>query len=950
MSLLTAIPDPLADEWPLISNNSGRHAKPTDQESVQKRAEDTGERDVRWWLQECPDANELQVEYFGDLELQDAEIEALQSTWTMLQGNFESRQRCGEAICDAFFECAPAQKRLFTKPKAVQALRFVTSLHRIFLAVGELEAIKEAVETLAFSHICVNMTPSLVFTFRDAIMDLLSLELRNRFSAVAAVGMLRLLNYMGGAFIFMREHYADRLHVLRTSWQAVGEKDADTYAVACHISAERAPTNDGKHRLPYMDRQRNGSRRTGTKHNQRRLRMPTSFREIFMFNAELMGLGKSYWMFKVLDATASLIENMTNAGHLQEDCRFLVLKIAKTGPEWRPHLDDFHACMLASLRSVLPADWTPEHEVAWTWMWEKVKNMLNESMAKTRVWEQALAGLLRGIDEATGYQLRRDVYTLFFSLCPEGDQHFKQSKGTLHLIASKIFSTTLDIYRQPCKMVHELTQLGLRHVGYGIPIETFPPFTMALLEVLASVKPERDAWDAFRWSIDLVSKMQMRVISEGSTIVMEAIKVNSLKALQSAISCAPRGDRFIWMLMVKVGNQDTSPLFWAIEGGSQTAAAAMIQDLLTIRADREKYYYGANALFQRHYNIVHMILKDAPSLMPVLLDGLIWRSRLVVEGHRRVNYFIQHLMVGPDGQVAKTIDWLVRSKDHDIVRHPTLTVLGDTVWNGVARGAWISRKIWFLLTLLVFVACQSVISGLHDAESSQVFRTSCAVLRSFVYLCSLGQMLWSHGLRTRTAYALQDTFKLYKVVPVPRYLRKRFELVSATLMCCLLVMLVYDPMLHCLSDQSAPLFAQVCPGSENIIFFPYSIFSMLATILYFLLLVDLSVLNNRLAQYVLISRWLLPELVFCLLGVLCCVLVLSLSLTTLDYTGSDYDDVGHGMLTMVGEFLGIWGNTRFSEQDHPAWRHDFIRCSMACSCSRRCRGQAGTRRAEDEAA
>ena len=46
------------------------------------------------------------------------------------------------------------------------------------------------------------------------------------------------------------------------------------------------------------------------------------------------------------------------------------------------------------------------------------------------------------------------------------------------------------------------------------------------------------------------------------------------------------------MLNIQVGTQSISPLIWSIEIGSLDAAKAIIQDLLTIRADRERYYYG----------------------------------------------------------------------------------------------------------------------------------------------------------------------------------------------------------------------------------------------------------------------------------------------------------------------------------------------------------------------
>ena len=50
-------------------------------------------------------------------------------------------------------------------------------------------------------------------------------------------------------------------------------------------------------------------------------------------------------------------------------------------------------------------------------------------------WETAYAKLLDSIDEATGFQLRRDIYIKFFACAPAGQDYFLQSNTYLHLIA-----------------------------------------------------------------------------------------------------------------------------------------------------------------------------------------------------------------------------------------------------------------------------------------------------------------------------------------------------------------------------------------------------------------------------------------------------------------------------------------------------------------------------------
>merc|ERR1719261_119538 len=125
-------------------------------------------------------------------------------------------------------------------------------------------------------------------------------------------------------------------------------------------------------------------------------------------------------------------------------------------------------------------------------------------------------------------------------------------------------------------MVDFVSGLGLRHVGYAIPTDLFGPFVSVCVE-------------GFRWSLAPVGKMLVRTILEGSTIVMKAINNNSVKTLQKAIGCAPRGARADWMLMIKVGTQDISPLLWSIQSGALESTSAIIKDLLSIRADRDKY-------------------------------------------------------------------------------------------------------------------------------------------------------------------------------------------------------------------------------------------------------------------------------------------------------------------------------------------------------------------------
>lgn len=339
---------------------------------------------------------------------------------------------------------------------------------------------------------------------------------------------------------------------------------------------------------------------------------------------------------------------------MQEECDILVLRISKVA-KGNVNFADYKSCMLASLRSLLPKDWSTQHEVAWSWLWENVERIMVKNLGNPPKWEKALGSVLASIDEATAYEIRKGVYSRFFTLAPAGQDYFKQSNTYLHLVADKVLAMTIEVYRSPVKMVDDISALGLRHVGYAIPTEFFGPFVTACVDVFMGVCSDGVAVESFRYSLGLVSKMLVRTIMEGSTIVMKAINSNNTKQLKKAIGCAPRGERAAWMLVVQVGTQSISPLAWSIESGALQAAQAMIVDLLIIRADRDRYYYGMDDMFKRHPDIIQTLCNNAPTLLPTLLDGLIWRSRTTENGLRRANYYLRHMLIDVNDNFSRTL-------------------------------------------------------------------------------------------------------------------------------------------------------------------------------------------------------------------------------------------------------------------------------------------------------
>merc|ERR1719407_319721 len=512
-----------------------------------------------------------------------------------------------------------------------------------------------------------------------------------------------------------------------------------------------------------------------------------------------------------------------------------------------------------------------------------VKNMGNPPK-----WERALSKALASLDENTKFEIRKDIYSRFFAAAPAGQDFFKQSNTYLHFMADRVIEMTLELYQNPVKMVDDVSALGLRHVGYAIPTEFFGPFVSACVEVLMTITSDEKTIESFRWSLGLIAKMLVRTIQEGSTIVMKAINSNSTKMLKKAIGCAPRGERSAWLLIVQVGTQSISPLAWSVEAGNFEAATAILRDLLTFRADRDRYYYGMDDLFKRHPDIINILCDQAPDLLPKLLDGLIWRSRQTENGMRRVNYYVKHLLVDEEGNFSKTVSWIANTRDPKLVCHPVIVLVADIVWTRVAYRSFLFGKSWFLFTLLVFITSQSILEHLHDNDNSAVERSLVFGCRVFIYLLTMTQLLWSHIRDSVRAYRKKDTIKI-GFIAIPRYLKQWQDAANFSLTVSLVVMCCMEPIFHCWGSPEAndQMFYEFCASKKDMRF-PYTVFSMFAMFLSYVLLIDLTVISTRISAFSLVCVRMLSEVALFIIALAVAILTFACSMSVLKQDSSDF--------------------------------------------------------------
>ncbi|CAJ1404592.1 unnamed protein product [Effrenium voratum] len=828
---------------------------------------------------------ELNPDTFEQTEFPTAIVKAVQEMWQTWTSGPEGREARGEAFYTQLFDAAPSLQIVFKSPKAVMAMRFMTGLGSLISVMGKPSALFTTVEGMGFRHLDIDVTGVRAGFFREALMDTIDEGLGENFTLLARVGIHALLNYAGSAFCFVRREYAGRISTILKSWSIVQKANIEEVEVNAEgeesgeiENAEVEHVENVKVEESMQDTKTSGAtmnRESGEKEN-REMKVPTTFNEMLLFNASVMGFGSSSWMNIVLVQWDDIVKNVANFSRLQEECDVMSLVLAKY--KGKIELPEFKAVTLASLRSLLPQEWDSDHEVAWGWLWENVEGLLKNMLGKPKLQEHALERFFGNLPPEEAVMLQRQLFPAFFELAPAGQDFLKQSATRINFIADKVLAMSLEMYRSPRRMVEEISAVGLRHVGYAVPTEMFPPFVSASVALMQRFTTEELVVQAFRWSLALIAKILVRTISEGSTLVMKAINTNQKSTLKKAMDVCPRGQRASELLSISVGTQSISPFYWSIDSGALVCAQTILEDLLTIRADRDVYYYGCDHLFTRHPEVIQRLCLSAPTLLPTLLDGLIWRSRQTKEGMRRVNYYVKHLIQDLEGNVSPNLECLVTHGDPQTIRFPAVVLFSDILWSRVASYKFLASKIYFLVILAVFITGQCALfrhTGPQTLEEDVVMLTC----RSINYLGSLPKLFISQIKHFFADIRNGDIGRVCGL-PIPTYLLNFQESASLMLLCILVIMALQEPFFWCLSENYGV--TQSCKAAEERKDF-YSVCAFLAMMLYWGLLTDLAIFSMKISSYVLVCGRVAGEVGLFLIALIFLLLAFSTAISALYY-------------------------------------------------------------------
>mmetsp|Transcript_27357 Transcript_27357/g.63821 ORF Transcript_27357/g.63821 Transcript_27357/m.63821 type:complete len:1095 (+) Transcript_27357:192-3476(+) len=904
------------------------------------------------------------------LAIEASTIKVAKEAWRRFLAEFPTRQEAADAVFESAFESMPSLQYLFTSVQGVLAFRFLASLDALVAAMDDPQELRRLTDRLAFLHMSFNIKLATVMVFRDAVIEVLERMLDNDdFPLEAREGLCTLMDYVGEGFREMSATSGNHLQVVHDSWKLVHDKAAENMLEASASGGSSSSNEDGEDLLH------------GLGEGGEKMQLPTTFAEMFDINAAMMGFAGNKWMTEVLESMDVVVSNIMNIARVREETSVLALRLATEAEQ--VEFSEFKACMMAALRSLLLQHWTSTHEVAWGWVLVNIEQLLADSFVEPPVkLEKALSGFLESLDPEASKDMRRAIYANFFEHAPAGQDYFKQSDSRLHFIQEHIISMTMEIYKQPKRFIKELSALGLRHVSYGIPLHLFSPFVTASVQVLCSLTEDCSVHEAYRWSLNLIAKILVRVIREGSTVVMKAINSNSTLQLKKALSSAPRSERATQLLDVQVGGECISPLFVAIHTGSLEVADAIIKDLLTIRADRDRYYYGVDELFKRHRDIVKVVCEEAMMLLPTLLDGLIWRSHRQVQGLRRVNYYIHHLLANEDRSFASNVKWLTATGNPAAISHPTIVVVSDTLWNGLVYRQFIFDKLWDVLSLSLFMLAQSFLPGLIKDEEleSVTLGYTIFVTRILAYIVGIGRLisqfftrawLWSRAelkrifeeidtdgngqidwaevleasqafkesVKTQIAAAMQflkDDQNLHSMDQARKTIAGNSKtlstLAAVALMLLLTVMCILEPYFWCVGDNNWP--TSQCPKVSQDMRNRYAIVAMSGLVIHWFTLVDLAVFSTKISAFILVCSHVLTDVVQFLtaLGFLLLLFgsAISIMCDSCPLNSGDFSSMDRAVVTLFAITLGFYEGDWRGLQESPlllAMVLLFITCS-----------------------
>mmetsp|Transcript_34262 Transcript_34262/g.84266 ORF Transcript_34262/g.84266 Transcript_34262/m.84266 type:complete len:959 (+) Transcript_34262:1476-4352(+) len=450
-----------------------------------------------------------------------------------------------------------------------------------------------------------------------------------------------------------------------------------------------------------------------------------------------------------------------------------------------------------AIRRTLGALWKDTHREAWVWFW----GMMSRSM------EQVLSSLMRNDvllirdrwEECKETKPAEEFGELIFQelgrLAPHVIGLFKKPKSIQALQFVSAIDIIVGFNEDPVNFFEELRPLAIRHIRYGVKADFARAFGKAILRTLSAVladKYDKETQQAFETLWLRVSCCVTRALAAGTNLVAVALINEDLETMLSAMDVAPRGERFDYLTQLRLNGEDFSPLYWAISEGQPSIAKFIIQDLLTLRADRHAYYYGRLTLWQRHPDLMMVLCKDMPIVLQDLFDGLLWHARIVTNGKVRVNYYLREMYGDPreiDDPWEGPMGVMVLHGQPENFMHPAVEKLLTLKFARFGYHMFVALQTWFSMLLAIFTV-GVVVNGQSCDHVWTNLRLATAAMAIFTFF--LQSTLIVRQLTTKQLLIL--SFGPIKI-PLPRFLSSPWNIARYVSLAMLIACTISEPCL-----------------------------------------------------------------------------------------------------------------------------------------------------------
>jgi len=283
----------------------------------------------------------------------------------------------------------------------------------------------------------------------------------------------------------------------------------------------------------------------------------------------------------------------------------------------------------------------------------------------------------------------------------------------------------------------------------------------------------------------------------------------------------------------------------------------------------------------------------------------------------------------PDGNPHQALQWLVEYGNPVTISQFTIVLVADVMWTRLVAYHFLLGRCYFLFTLCLAVTSQSFLSYPSALGEPETLERNVVVFvcRVFLYLGSMCKICYTqirYFLADCRNGAIDRTF----YIPIPQYL---FSLQSGgnfVLLWLLVGMCIEEPIWHCgefsmdsMNDDdhhSELLFATHCEhvngGTKRV----YSMFSCLAILLYWTLLLDFSIFSMHISAYVLVFGRVLSEVALFIMALVFLIISFSTAIMALEHELVDFADFGTWFLSLTQMSLAMFPQAYYQLFEHEA--------------------------------